>query len=104
MVAEKVFATNKSERIVSKGPESYIRQAVRESAVRAAKAANSERASDISTNAARATASAIMAATFGANSNSSDSWLALVGPTASPDEAAENKAICEEIRKAITND
>ncbi len=88
----------------------YTQQAVRESAVRAAMAAHAHDPDVVSNCAARASASAVMAASF-ANAHTgdespgkSDSWLKMIGAAAAPGETAENRWLCNEIRRLIKAD
>lgn len=94
------------------GPGAYIQQAVRESAVRAAMAAHTHDAGVVGSCAARAAASAVMAASFSnagseteeGDDSKSDSWLKMIGAAAAPGEAAENRWLCDEIRKLVDAD
>ena len=99
--AEVSSAAQAGEKPPPEGAEAYTAQAALESASRAVQAAYSTEPSRVRSNATRAAAAAVMAASFAANAAKTTSWLEMVSSRAVPDETEEHRALCIAIRAIL---
>lgn len=93
------------ELINSGGSMLYIAEAAKDAAMRAAIAAGDNDPSRIISSAARAAAAAVATASFASNAPESsihDTWLDLISAKMSPSEAAEHKALCNAVRRVVS--